>query len=1181
VERALNLEELTSALGEHPARVTLLPSGAELQELLADAEVRLFTGRREASDDLLRVGWYLHGVASAAARFELYGRARQRRAFQISAHIFDLALLDESLTLQERLRYAFAAEVGYHRGELQPNAMAIWRRVEEHVMDGNVLDHSASLGLEAGVTLLGLDRRRAANLLRGWRASLATLRRQLEVPTLDQTMFAAPNAVADGAAAILQFLAFGNATQLNRARARLTFAAEAQESHGDLDSRWVAAHLLDIAADMVEGSVWRLLPPDLPDVARQALTLTDPPILTLWEPQRQLLRGDPSPLRPETRRVVMSVPTSAGKTLLAQLLMVSHLARGETSICYVAPMRSLGREVRRSMRARMRLLQREMGRDLPDFMSGSFNIEAALELLAELIDPPDVDIMTPERLAHALRENAESVLERYGLFVFDEAHLMGEQGRGFTLEAVLSFLHWRTRQTHHRIVLLSAAFGNRGQLMSWLDPDDEGLLFESDWRGPRRLNALFTTTINWTQEPREERVNSRELPRRQFYEQYGDITLRPAQDAAVQRLQLVQPVGEVAFRATADGIRNRHRESNHSTPMYRAVARLAVAISHGGPVMVVTTTRADARRMAQAIADLRPTTTRSQGISEFARLRLGDAHPLVAVLRRGVAFHHAALPVDVLEAIEDAVRDDQLSFITSTTSLTEGVNLPVRTVVLAETRYEGQPADAILSGARLLNAMGRAGRACKECEGWVVLVANRQVDENDFALMNVRQEELQVISRLADAAALEELAQFEDATREAEDALFALGANVAGEFAAFVWFVLAAEEAGGRDPESVSLETLFNSTLAAVQLQPRDHARWRGAAESVRDTYIRTGTAERRRWARAGTTIGTARRIAQLADELAELAANRDGIADVDVAFELLNESGAIERILDLPEAPRSWVFRRTTSGLSAQIEVAPRDLLSAWVHATPLAQLADDFLDEVPAADYRIEQMVDAVTQHFEHFLAWMLGVLLQEVNDRLVERDSDEFVCPPLPLFVRYGVDTIQAVELLTSGVRSREFAATVGETARREGIEAGDLRGWLREMTIGVWRDRFGAAAGDILDLLEYARTRRGGLLRSLLEAGEVSIEVTDEVGGGVWEDVEILAAEGVPPVPLVVRTQDGESRASVPTAVHSELQALLDTGLAFQARLDEQTLQLRLEPEDGMEDDAARLQDPEFL
>jgi hypothetical protein len=329
MERALSLESLGEALGDHPAEVSSLPTVEELQALMADTEVRLFTGRAAISEDLLQAGWYLHGVASAPAQFELYDEPRQRRAFQISAHIFDLALAEDRWNQTEQFRLAFAAEIGYHRGELQPNAMAIWRRVEALVSSPGVLDHSSTVALEAGTAFLGQDRRRVMDVVRGWRAAFRVLRRQLELQSLDETMFAAPNAVVDAVDGLMQYLAFGNTRALGRARERLQYAVDSRDCFGGLDARWVAAHLLAVSGQMERGSIWSLLPPELPSAAHQALTLTDPPVLALWEPQRELLTAQPRPLDAATRRVVMSVPTSAGRLFLlnSSWLVISQRTR--------------------------------------------------------------------------------------------------------------------------------------------------------------------------------------------------------------------------------------------------------------------------------------------------------------------------------------------------------------------------------------------------------------------------------------------------------------------------------------------------------------------------------------------------------------------------------------------------------------------------------------------------------------------------------------------------------------------------------------------------------------------------------------------------------------------------------------------------------------------------------------
>ncbi len=106
--------------------------------------------------------------------------------------------------------------------------------------------------------------------------------------------------------------------------------------------------------------------------------------------------------------------------------------------------------------------------------------------------------MTPEGLDQAIRQDPVELLERFGMFVFDEVHLIKEKSRGFKLESVLSFLHWRTRDTAHKIVLLSAAMGNSGQLASWVQVDSDPTLLSSEWRGPRRLNAIYNSEIDWT-----------------------------------------------------------------------------------------------------------------------------------------------------------------------------------------------------------------------------------------------------------------------------------------------------------------------------------------------------------------------------------------------------------------------------------------------------------------------------------------------------------------------------------------------------------------------------------------------------------------------------------------------------------------------------------------------------------
>ena len=140
---------------------------------------------------------------------------------------------------------------------------------------------------------------------------------------------------------------------------------------------------------------------------------------------------------------------------------------------------------------------------------------------------------------------------------------------------------------------------------------------------------------------------------------------------------------------------------------------------------------------------------RSQGLADALAARLGAAHPLIGCVRKGVAYHHAGLPVEVQEAVEDAIRSETIRAVVATSTLTDGVNLPVRTVVIATTEYDGQDPRQRMSAAELLNAVGRAGRAGKESEGWIVLALQKTLEGSDFDRLTPAPSDLEVRSTLA------------------------------------------------------------------------------------------------------------------------------------------------------------------------------------------------------------------------------------------------------------------------------------------------------------------------------------------------------------------------------------------------------------------------------------------------
>jgi hypothetical protein len=675
VERALNLDHLRLALGEGG----LLPSAEELQGRLADAEVELFLRRGAIDDDLLATAWYLHAIGTTRAALGLYAVDRQLRANQVSAHIFDLAISaderGEALSSGERSEVerremTFAAQVGYLRGGLDPNSMALYRQRPRS--EPLLRDAPGEVSIDVGSALLALDRRRLFPRLDQLRAEADQLRAVVGVADLIATPYGAAARVIEGCFELLVHLTYDYPDRLERARQLFDSAVDPPYAQVDLDSRWVAAHLRDIADDLGATSVWAHRPPSVPAAAAKAMTLGDPAVLSLWPPQLDLLDMTPNPLEPDVRRLLLSFPTSAGKTLIAQYLVSAHVATGAGSACVVVPTHSLGRELQRDLDRRLGTL-------------GAY-VEDAGPLGVPLPSGAPAVVMTPEKLAAHLRNEPERMLNDFSLFLIDEAHLLGDTERGWVIESALGFIHAATLTSHHRIILLSAALGNRAHVSGWLNvAGTPAATFHHDWRGPRRAHALFGTDPDWDSSEMTPPGPRGSLTRRAV-PLHGTIHIRTAPDRH-RSLRTTEPIGTIVLERRDPADRWK-RNSKRSDPQYRVRARMAAALGAHGSVLIVEPTKQAAQRTAGAVADeLDDDVPEAAPLVALATTRLGPTHPLVAPLRRGVGFHHAALPDDIQAELEDAIRSGVLRYLVATTTLIEGINFPVRSVLIGDRGY--------------------------------------------------------------------------------------------------------------------------------------------------------------------------------------------------------------------------------------------------------------------------------------------------------------------------------------------------------------------------------------------------------------------------------------------------------------------------------------------------------------
>lgn len=1161
MDRALAAEHLNAAFGEDP--LTELPSITELTELIAELEIELLrgltdTGFRTDLTPLRRTAWYLHGIASTAEGFR-YPLEQRRRAFAVSAHVLDLLLDDSAETDRERLVTAFAAQVGYHRADESPNAGAIHRKMRDTVNEPAEFTDSADVALQAGIMFLGLDMDPLSRRLRTWASAAAALTSGSGLDNLDGTMFGPTQRLLRGVTGLVHYLREGSSDALEIACGHLRLVVDNAVGLSDLDTRWVAGHLLSLADGLADSSIWSVLPPDLPAAVKQAFTLDRQPILTLWPPQRALVDHPTlSPLDPATSRLLVSVPTSAGKTLLAQLIICAHIARDDRDVCYVTPLRSLGREMRQGLRPRLRYLDRRIGADLPDgFGAQPLFDEYTIDDEDHAGQSPQVEVMTPERLMNALRKNPQEVLSRFSLFIIDEVHLISDSGgRGLLLEGLLCLLD----ASGARLILLSGVVGNAASLAAWTSTGTTEVLFTDEWRAPRRLHVLLGTEKieeSRTDIPARRRGGENKVR----YDLRAHLAVRPTK-ATERHLTTSKdaPIGQLVVGP--DNTR-RTGKGNTSTA-YSMTAKTATLLLRAGSLLMVVSHRATARDAAKVMADELEEDPRSQGLADALVARLGADHPLVGTVRKGVAYHHAGLPVEVQEAVEDAIRSEAIKAVVATSTLTDGVNLPVRTVVIATTEYAGQDPAFRMTAAQLLNAVGRAGRAGKESEGWIVLALQKTLTGSDFDRLAPSPDELEVRSTLAKPPALEALVEAETLVAQTQDAILRLAPDQeTGGFVNYVWFILHVLDQVPDLAYTREWRGMVERLFAFTQLPEDLKDRWLTLAELVVSEFEQTPPASRRRWAQAGTSLASAAVIERIGMELADHVEQLGGFGEQTLSetLDVLTSLSVYTQLLELPEAQNYWKFRKSPKGADIKIDIDA--VIHSWIAGLALNELAEAYLAEVTDPAFRLEQMVDGISEGVQHYLSWTVGLVIAQANDILLSRVTPIRLFTNAAAHLRYGVDTSVAIALLVGDVKSRTLAQQLGRVARDSGLDEEGLREYLSERHIRGWRTDLGATTTDVLDLLQYIQGNDRHKLAELMETGAVTAQcrLEDESVSGSIPVTVVASADGDE---LRVLTDNGSILGVIVARDHAGVTAVLGSGLPLEFSLQGPTVTIKRVP-----------------
>ncbi|TFK02658.1 transcription elongation factor 1-like protein [Platysternon megacephalum] len=371
----------------------------------------------------------------------------------------------------------------------------------------------------------------------------------------------------------------------------------------------------------------------------------------------------------QRKNLIYSLPTSGGKTLVAEILILQELLCRQKDVLMVLPY--------------VAIVQEKV------WALSSFGIELGF-LVEEYAGSkgrfPPIKRRMKKSLYIATIEKGHSLVNSLietgrvgdlGLVVVDELHMLGEGSRGATLEMILAKILYTSKTT--QIIGMSATLNNVGDLQQFLQAE------------------------------------------------YYTNNFRPVELKEYVKIQ--DSIYEVDNKAENGLTFSRLLNFKYSSNLQKVdpdhLIALVTEVIPNYSCLVFCPTKKNCENVAEMICKYLNKEYRNHREKEKQDLikdlkNIGEGS-LCPVLKRtipfGIAYHHSGLTSDERKRIEEAYSAGVLCLLTCTSTLAAGVNLPARRVILRAPYV----ATEFLKKNQYKQMIGRAGRAGIDSTGSIDL----------------------------------------------------------------------------------------------------------------------------------------------------------------------------------------------------------------------------------------------------------------------------------------------------------------------------------------------------------------------------------------------------------------------------------------------------------------------------
>lgn len=389
--------------------------------------------------------------------------------------------------------------------------------------------------------------------------------------------------------------------------------------------------------------------------------------------------------------LVMAVPTAAGKTLIAELVMLKSILHSDGKCLYIAPLKALAWEKYQDFKNKYEPLGIKVGIAIGDLDSPS-----------KFLNRYQIIVATAEKVDSLLRSRAQWLIGSLTAIVLDEIHFINDASRGPTLEILIT----RIKQLNPAIqfLALSATIKNADEIAGWLNAK----LTSSQWRPiPLREGVYYNDRIMFDNSAMK--ILKEEAP----------------DDVSKLCLDTIRGGGQVLVFVNS--------------------RRSAQACSREVSKTISKTIKPEEKATLKNIAE----EIESDPDSTKVCKKLADT------IRMGAAFHHAGLKPKQRQLIEDNFRRNVIKVICSTPTLAAGVNLPARRAVIRDTkRYAGGLGSVYIPASEYKQCAGRAGRPQYDDHGEAIIMAKTLTESHALFDKFILAEPEPVYSKLGNESVL-------------------------------------------------------------------------------------------------------------------------------------------------------------------------------------------------------------------------------------------------------------------------------------------------------------------------------------------------------------------------------------------------------------------------------------------